>query len=319
MSCRWVVPFLLALACGSCPAFARNIVISNDDGLTANVKALYDALKAKGHDVIVAVPCPQQSGMGGAIKVFEPLPPLSADCVGKAGRVGDPGAGPMTREGFARDFYYVDGTPVMALLYGIDIAAQARWGKPPELVLSGPNVGQNPGAIVVSSGTVSVAQYAMMRGIPAIALSAGEYTASGDDLLNPLSAIVAKRSLELVDRLEAASHGGPLLPPRSGLNVNFPDEPAAARWKLTRIGTYSKYELFFVPDLPTAMGEEKSDQPARPGLFGRLSDQPPAAGEMDDESVVAIKDISVSLMQVGYEAPAQQQDALAHLLCGLAN
>ena len=47
------------------PATARNIVISNDDGLTANVKALYEALKAEGHDVIVSVPCAQQSGMGG--------------------------------------------------------------------------------------------------------------------------------------------------------------------------------------------------------------------------------------------------------------
>ena len=36
----------LALSLAATPVFARNIVIANDDGLTSNVKALYDALKA---------------------------------------------------------------------------------------------------------------------------------------------------------------------------------------------------------------------------------------------------------------------------------
>ena len=48
-------------------AEARNIVITNDDGLTSNVVALYKALKADGHDVIVSVPCQNQSGMGAAL------------------------------------------------------------------------------------------------------------------------------------------------------------------------------------------------------------------------------------------------------------
>jgi broad specificity polyphosphatase/5'/3'-nucleotidase SurE len=39
----------------------------NDDGLTSNIKATYDALKAAGHDVIVSVPCTGQSGRGAAI------------------------------------------------------------------------------------------------------------------------------------------------------------------------------------------------------------------------------------------------------------
>lgn len=44
---------LLGLAA---PAFAANILLINDDGLTSNAKALYEALKAEGHDVIVSVP-----------------------------------------------------------------------------------------------------------------------------------------------------------------------------------------------------------------------------------------------------------------------
>jgi 5'-nucleotidase len=298
------------------PVSARNIVIGNDDGLTANVKALYEALKAEGHDVIVAVPCSQQSGMGGALKILEPLGPLAADCVAGAAKAGEPGAGPMTRTGFGKDFYYVDGTPVMAMLYGVDVIANARWGRAPDLVLSGPNIGQNPGGIVVSSGTVSVAQYAMMRGIPAIAFSAGENSASGADLDNPLSTLVAKRSLELIDKLEAASHGGALLPARTGLNVNFPDAPEKAEWKLARIGSYSRYELKFVADLPSAMG--KSAQPPQPGLFALISEQAPSADEAKDEGVVATKDIAVSVMQVAYDAPEKQRADIANMLNGLA-
>ena len=50
----------LAAAAGlalSSPAFALHILVTNDDGLTSNIKALYDTLEAHGHDVIVSVPC----------------------------------------------------------------------------------------------------------------------------------------------------------------------------------------------------------------------------------------------------------------------
>ncbi|MEQ8311569.1 MAG: 5'/3'-nucleotidase SurE [Sphingopyxis sp.] len=301
------------------PASARNIVIGNDDGLTANVKALYEALKAEGHDVIVAVPCSQQSGMGGALKILKPLGPLAADCVNGAAKAGDPGAGPMTRAGLGKDFYYVDGTPVMAMLYGVDVVANERWGRAPDLVLSGPNIGQNSGAIVVSSGTVSVAQYAMMRGIPAIALSAGENSASDAGLVNPVSTQVAKRSLELIDQLEKASLGRALLPAGTGLNVNFPDTPEKAVWKHARIGTYMKYDLKFVADLSVAMGQAPvAGQPPLPGLFACISDQPPRTDEDRDEAAVAVENIAVSVMQLAYDAPASQATGIRHMLRALA-
>lgn len=317
MSFRLASLAAAAILASFSPASARNIVIGNDDGLTANVKALYEALKAEGHDVIVAVPCSQQSGMGGALKILKPLGPLAMDCVAGAAKAGDPGAGRMTRAGLGDDFYYVDGTPVMAMLYGVDVVANDRWGKAPDLVLSGPNIGQNSGAIVVSSGTVSVAQYAMMRGIPAIALSAGENSASGADLVNPLSVVVATRSLELIDKLEEAAHGGALLPARTGLNVNFPDAPEFAAWKPARIGSYMKYDLKFVADLPVSMGKSPAGKEAPlPGLFARISEQAPVAGEENDEAAVAMKDIAVSVMQVAYDAPASDLD-IAGVLSGL--
>jgi broad specificity polyphosphatase/5'/3'-nucleotidase SurE len=110
-----------------------------------------------------------------------------------------------------------------------------------------------------------------------------------------------------------------LLQARTGLNVNFPDVPEKAEWKLTRIGSYMKYELKFVADLPSAVekGEEER-QPPLPGLFARVSDQAPSASEANDEGVVAMTGIAVSVMQVGYDAPAKQQADIANVLSGFA-
>lgn len=307
MSFRLKLIAALALLAPVNPASARNIVIGNDDGLTANVMALYDALKAEGHDVIVAVPCQQGSGLGGAVRIMQPIAPLQKECANSAAKAGDPGAGPMTRAGLGDDFFYADGTPVMAMLYGLDVLAPARWGKGPDLVLSGPNIGRNAGPIVVSSGTVSNVQYAMMRGIPAIALSAGTNSASKDDLINPLSGEIAKRSLELVELLDDQAKDGPLLPVGMGLNINFPDHPADAQWKFARIGTFSDYDARFVADLPAAMGQTVTGQRPMPGLHFTISDKPPAAAERGDEAAIARKDISVSVLQIAYDAPAAQR------------
>ena len=60
----------LILSLCTTPAFALNILLVNDDGLTSNIKALYDELKANGHNVLVSVPCSPQSGRGGAIVMY---------------------------------------------------------------------------------------------------------------------------------------------------------------------------------------------------------------------------------------------------------
>lgn len=313
-----IMPALpLALALHPAPATARNIVISDDDGLSSNVKALYEALKAAGHDVIVSVPCQNQSGKGASIDFMQPLGALARACRNEAARAGDPGAGPMTRPGFAPDYFYVDGTPVMATLYGIDIVAAKRWGRAPDLVLSGPNEGQNIGGIVVTSGTVSNVQYAADRGIPAIALSAGRDTEDDTRLANPRSAVVAKLAVELVQTLDARARGGPLLPPGVALNVNFPDELAGARWRSTRIGTYNAIRVRFVEDIAaTDIGKARGFSQHVPGItIGRgLSE--PRPDQMDDEAVVIRKDITVSVMQVGYDSDKASRRRIERRLKG---
>lgn len=87
-------------------AQASNIVLTNDDGLTSNVVALYHALTEAGHDVVVAVPCTNQSGMGAALRIGQPLFPLEDACLNDAAQAGDQGAGPMTRGGLPEgDFF----------------------------------------------------------------------------------------------------------------------------------------------------------------------------------------------------------------------
>ncbi len=294
-------------------AQARNIVITNDDGLSNNVVALYKALKAEGHDVVVSVPCTNQSGMGTALKIGRPVVPLEAACRADAAQPGDPGTGAMTRQDLvAGDFFYVDGTPTMAMLYGVDVVAAKRWGKAPDLVLSGPNEGQNVGAIILSSGTVSAAQGAAVRGIPAIALSAGGRTVDDKAFSNPDSARVAQLSAELVGRLDKLAGEASLLPSGMALNVNFPDKLEGAKWRSARIGTYNAYELRFVDDMAAssspemvAMAKEHGMEiPHLPGLSAQRDTGTPTAMQADDESVVYKTAISVSPMQAGYEPVA---------------
>lgn len=298
---------LLAALCAQ-PLSAKNILLTNDDGLTSNVKALYEELKAQGHDVIVSVPCTGQSGMGAAIKFMRPLGPLATDCLNGAAKAGDPGAGPMTRAGFGADWNYVDGTPVMATLYGIDVLAKARWGTAPDLVLSGPNEGQNVGHIVISSGTVSNVQYAAVRGIPAIALSAGMGTVDNAKLANPASVTVARLTTELLTKLDKAEKGGRMIPRGTTLNVNFPDKLDGAPWVMTQIGSYDVYDATFVPSLGKS---------GLPGVAIGLAKVPPSTDQKNDESAAIRNAITVSAMQIGYEAPATQRKAVGRVLKGL--
>lgn len=306
-------------------ASAKNIVLANDDGLTSNVLALYKALKEDGHDVVVSVPCQNQSGMGAAILVGRPLTPLKQACLAGAAEAGAPAAGPMTREGLPEgDFFYVDGTPVMSMLYGVDVLGQQRWGKAPDLVLSGPNEGQNVGAIVLSSGTVSNAQYAAVRGIPAIALSAGARTVDEEGLDHPDSAKVAELSADLVEALADRAGEGQLLPAGIALNVNFPDTLDGAQWRLSRIGTYNAYDMRFTADMAAsatpvmkAMAAERGMEiPSLPGLSFGMNSTEPTAAQGSDESIVYRGAIAVSPMQAGYAAGEAAEQAIADRLAG---
>ncbi|OYY96499.1 MAG: hypothetical protein B7Y38_10945 [Sphingomonadales bacterium 28-56-43] len=292
-------------------AETRNIVITNDDGLTSNVVALYKALKADGHDVIVSVPCQNQSGMGAALGL-RPLTPLESACRNNAANAGASGAGPMTREGLGSDFYYVNSTPVMAVLYGLDIVAI-------------PNEGQNVGAIAISSGTISAAQFAALRGLPAIALSAGQNSA-GPDLENAQSPAIAEKSAELVRALDVASKGGRMLQAGLALNINFPNEAKGTKFCASKIGTYNAYALSFSENMAASASPEmkemakayKTDIPALPGLLLGQNPAKPSPDQLQDESFLHLSCIAISPMQAGYAGDDRNTKQLSGIMKGLA-
>ncbi|MFC6672052.1 5'/3'-nucleotidase SurE [Marinobacterium aestuariivivens] len=298
------------------PSLAMNVLLVNDDGLTANVQALRTALLAAGHEVLLSVPCRNQSGKGASLDFFKPIGPLTETCVGEAATVGDPGVGPI--DGLD-DAHYVDGTPVMATMYGLDVLAPQHWGMAPDLVLSGPNEGQNLGTIALTSGTVSNSQYALSRGVSAISVSADHHT-SKDASFAPE---VADLTLQLLAQLEARSLDDELLPDGVALNVNIPDfhlgESTLLPWEVTRFGNFEQMNTFFV----TSLGDDPLA--ARLGLAGvdlpgvtfAFSSPDDATADTDPQSE-ALKllegAITVTPMQLGYEASLEESHRLSQYL-----
>lgn len=172
--------------------------------------------------------------------------------------------------------------------------------------------------VIIVTGSIRESQQVL--GLPAIALSAGANTAGassdgGDALSNPVSAEVARRSVELVAALEERAGDGPLLPQGVALNVNFPDELAGAQWRLSQIGSYNGYRVGFSQDMAAdaspvmlAMARERGATiPALPGLSFAINDAPPTPAQQDDASVVYRQHIAVSPMQAGYQpTPANE-------------
>jgi 5'-nucleotidase len=298
---------------------AMNILLTNDDGLTSNLRAMQTALQAAGHDVLISVPCQNQSGKGASINFLTPIAPLAKACRNNAAPAGAPGIGPITG---LNNAHYVDGTPIMATMYAFDVLAAERWGKAPDLVLSGPNEGQNLGSIVISSGTVSNAQYALARGIPSIAVSADVDTTGNDALAGE----VAQLSVKLVNRLRAKHSSSPLLPKGIALNMNLPKFAAGTsadlEWKITKFGNFDMFDTRFVTNLgadPTA---------ASYGLAGvnlpGVTIVPHTSADADtgtdpkSEALLSLDGyITVTPMQQGYEVRGMPQKAMDNYLTKL--
>lgn len=313
----------LILSACTTQAFAMNILLVNDDGLTSNIKAQYDELKTEGHNVLVSVPCSPQSGRGGAIVMYSTTVITSDNdkqiaaengCHNGAAPIGAPAAGTFTKAGYTNgDWNYVHGTPVMATIYGLDIVAKKHWGKLPDLVLSGPNEGQNVGKVVIHSGTIGNVQLSAGRGIPSIALSADTNTVDDKSLKNPNSAIVAKQTVVLLKELQSKAGKEPLLAKGITLNVNFPKNLTTnTPFAFSKIGTFDLYNFKFNVSKDNSGNNQY-------GLGFDVTSSTPASTQMSDESVVMQSKIAVTAMQVAYEQRPAAQEWLKIRLKGLFN
>lgn len=187
------------------------IVVTNDDGFeSVNLQALFTALKQAGHDVILCAPYSDQSGTSARVRALADVSSTTRSSPGGVIQAGAPGIGPTT---IAADQYYVDDAPATALIYALDALAPAKWSADPELVISGPNAGNNLGSITPHSGTVGAAVTALNRGIPAIAISGANADPAG-------AALLAQITLRVVDAVIVRNKIS--LPWGVGLNVNVP-------------------------------------------------------------------------------------------------
>lgn len=168
-----------------------NILITNDDGIYApGLEALYKHLAAR-HKVAVIAPDREQSAIGHAITLNEPL---------RANKVSINGA----FQGYA-----VSGTPADCIKMGVLEILDTK----PDMVISGINSGANVGVNINYSGTVAAAKEATLYGILAIAVSIHSRDAQYYDE----AAIFIE---ELAEHLFANR-----LPFGTFLNVNIPNRP----------------------------------------------------------------------------------------------
>lgn len=164
------------------------ILVSNDDGYSAQgIRALAQAMKRFG-DVTIVAPEFNQSGASNSLTLTRPL---------LVNKVED-------------GVFSVSGTPSDS----VHIALTGLLDDKPDLVVSGINCGANMGEDTMYSGTVAAAMEGYLMGIDSIAFSQIERGwAHLDD--------AAKMAQMIVERfLENKSAAGPHL-----LNVNIPNLP----------------------------------------------------------------------------------------------
>lgn len=107
-----------------------------------------------------------------------------------------------------------------SIQYGIDTRGPEFFDGPPDLAVTGPNVGSNIGLTAFISGTVGAATYAAKNGIPAIAFSGASGSPTSWDSERPhYSDVYADLATNLTNQVIAA--GKPYLPEDIWLNVNF--------------------------------------------------------------------------------------------------
>jgi 5'-nucleotidase len=174
------------------------ILVTNDDGIEApGLDVLEHIASQVSKDVWVVAPEADQSGASHSLTLAEPL----------------------RMRNLGKRHYAVKGTPTDCVIMGVRFLLK---DKPPDLVLSGVNRGQNLADDVNYSGTVAGAIEGSLLGVPSIALSLaiGNYETG-----KPIWDTPMRHGGELLRKLLKAGW-----PEGVVLNVNFPNcQPGAVK------------------------------------------------------------------------------------------
>ena len=170
------------------------ILVCNDDGIDAEgIQTLAATMDAFG-EVYVVAPVNEQSAVGHAITVRDPVRARPWDFEVPSG---------------AATAFGVTGTPADC----IKLAVNQLLPRKPDLVVSGINRGPNTAVNVIYSGTVSAATEAAVLGVDSIAFSLCAWEGGHYETAGKIAARIARTVLR----------SG--LPPGVLLNVNVPSRP----------------------------------------------------------------------------------------------
>lgn len=233
------------------------ILLSNDDGIYApGMQALYSALRDLGEITIVA-PDSQRSASSNAITLHDPIRIKKVQLFD------------------ACPAYAVSGTPADC----VKLAIRSLLPTPPDLVISGINLGPNIGNCVLYSGTVSAATEGTMLGFPSMAVSLSTFF---DPIWDTAAYFTRKLALALYERG---------MPNNVLLNANVPNLPLEKirGIKVTRMGTLRFEEEF----------DERQDPHGNTyyWLNGSLATEP---GDPDTD-IYAIENGFVSITPIGLD------------------
>ena len=174
------------------PEMKPLILVCNDDGIDSEgIAALAGVMSGLG-EVHVVAPMDEQSAVGHAITVRDPVRARKWD---------------FAEEANVTEAYAVSGTPADC----VKLAVNQLLPRMPDLVVSGINRGPNTAVNVIYSGTVSAATEASILGIEAAAFSLCAWNGGHYDTAARVAERVARRILEKG------------LPQGILLNVNVPD------------------------------------------------------------------------------------------------
>lgn len=219
------------------------VLLSNDDGVDSPALLPFAAALERALDlpVRVCVPDGERSWSGKAVTRFGTLQ-LRRE----------------VRDG--RALATVDGTPADAVQLGLHAAFGAEFaGAPPQVVVTGINLGFNHGsAFLASSGTVWAAAEAAYAGLPAVAVSTGDL----DDHTGWTRAAAAPASAAAWERVAGVAAttvraiGDSSLHGHGDLwSVNLPwHADASTRRRVTSVAQLSYGPLFDPGDAPDTFG-----------------------------------------------------------------
>ena len=171
------------------------ILIANDDGIASEgLRALAAACAAR-HEVYIAAPWHEQSGMAHALNVHRPIE--VEEMPGVALELGAVAA------------WRIAGTPTDCVKLALSMLLE----KKPDIVMSGINAGPNVGPDILYSGTVGAATEACHQGLASMAFS-------NDDESQTDIQSKARHAVALAESIDWSR-----IPKGRVINVNYPKGP----------------------------------------------------------------------------------------------